>query len=75
MNQFQPQFRNRQRFSFWAVAYLDWQYGVSGHTFTATVTEGSPDTFGITIKKSDGSTYYSAAPGLVSGGDFVISVL
>ena len=75
MNQFQPQFRNRQQFPFWAVAYLDWQCGVSGYTFTATVIDGAPDSFGVTIKKLDGSIYYTAAPGFVSGGDFVISVL
>lgn len=49
--------------------------GVSGYTFTATVTDGTPDTFGITIKKSDGSTYYSAGPGAISGGDLIISLL
>jgi hypothetical protein len=49
--------------------------GVSGYTFTATVSDGSPDNFGITIKKSDGSIYYSAGPGAVSGGDLIISLL
>jgi putative hemolysin len=49
--------------------------GVSGYTITATVTNGSPDSFGITIKKADGSVYYSAGPGNTSGGDLVISLL
>jgi hypothetical protein len=46
--------------------------GVGGYTFTATVTNESPDTFGIVIKKSDGTTYYSAGPKNISGGDLVI---
>jgi hypothetical protein len=49
--------------------------GVSGYTFTATVSDGSPDNFGITIKKSDGSVYYSAGPGNTSGGDLIILLL
>jgi hypothetical protein len=46
--------------------------GVAGYTFTATVTNGSPDSFGIVIKKPDGTTYYSAGPKNISGGDLVI---
>jgi len=46
--------------------------GVGGYTFTATVTNGSPDTFAIVIKKSDGTTYYSAGPKNISGGDLLI---
>jgi nitrous oxidase accessory protein NosD len=46
--------------------------GVGGYTFTAAVTNGSPDSFGIVIKKSSGSTYYSAGPKNVSGGDLAI---
>lgn len=49
--------------------------GVSGYTFIATVTNGSPDSFGITIRKADGSIYYSAGPGSINGGDLVISLL
>jgi hypothetical protein len=49
--------------------------GANGYTFTATVTDGSPDSFGITIRKSDGTIYYSAGPGSVSGGNLVISLL
>jgi hypothetical protein len=46
--------------------------GVGGYTFTATMTNGSPDTFGIVIKKSDGTIYYSVGPKNISGGDLVI---
>ncbi len=45
--------------------------GAGGYTFTATVVNGSPDIFTIVIKKSDGSTYYSAGPKNISGGDLV----
>jgi hypothetical protein len=46
---------------------------ISGYTFTATVTDGSPDMFGITIRRSDGSVYYSASPSAVGGGELSIS--
>jgi hypothetical protein len=46
--------------------------GVGGYTFTATVTNGTPDSFAIVIKKQDGATYYSAGPKNISGGDLVI---
>ena len=46
--------------------------GIGGYTFTATVTNGSPDSLGIVIKKSDGTIYYSAGPKNISGGDLVI---
>ncbi len=45
--------------------------GAGGYTFMATVVNGSPDSFTIVIKKSDGSTYYSAGPKNISGGDLV----
>jgi hypothetical protein len=45
---------------------------VAGYTFTAIVTNGSPDSFGITIRRPDGSVYYSAGPKNISGGDLVI---
>ena len=47
--------------------------GVGGYSFTATITDGSPDSFGITIKNSKGSVYYSAGSKKVSGGDIIIS--
>jgi hypothetical protein len=46
--------------------------GGSGHTFTATVANGVPGSFGIIIRKPDGSTSYSAGPMNISGGDLVI---
>jgi hypothetical protein len=46
--------------------------GIGGYTFTANVTNGSPDTFAIVIKKSDGTTYYYAGPKNISGGDLAI---
>jgi hypothetical protein len=49
--------------------------GVNGYTFTATVTDGSPDSFGITINKPDGSLYYSTPSKSVSGGDLKIALL
>lgn len=49
--------------------------GVAGYTFTATVTTGTPANFSIVIKKSDGSTYYSAGPKNISGGSLAISQL
>jgi len=49
--------------------------GVGGYTFTTTVTNGTPDTFAIVIKKPDGTNYYSAGAKNISGGDLVISPL
>lgn len=46
--------------------------GAGGYSFTATVTNGSPDGFAIGIRRPDGSTYYSAGPKNVSGGDLAI---
>ena len=46
--------------------------GVGGYTFTACVTNGPPDTFGVVIKKPAGTAYYSAGPKNISGGDLVI---
>jgi len=36
--------------------------GKPDYTFAATVTEGSPDLFGITIFKPDGTVFFSAPP-------------
>ena len=47
----------------------------TGYTFTATATDGSPDQFGITINKPDGSLYYSANPADISGGDLILEQL
>lgn len=35
--------------------------GVPGFMFVATATDGAPDTFGIVIRRADGTIYYSAA--------------
>ncbi len=48
---------------------------INGYTFTATITDNAPDSFGITINKPDGSLYYSAPSKAVSGGDLKISLL
>ncbi len=48
--------------------------GVGGYTFTATVVNGNPDTFGIEVRKADGSLYYSAPAKANSGGDLVIQM-
>jgi beta-lactam-binding protein with PASTA domain len=46
--------------------------GRAGYTFIATIKTGSPDTFGIEIRKPDGSVYYKAAPKILAGGDIVV---
>ncbi|MBI5193442.1 MAG: hypothetical protein HZA08_08390 [Nitrospirae bacterium] len=46
---------------------------IAGYTFSATVTNGRPDSFRISIYKSDGSRYYSAGPKNLSGGDLVLT--
>ncbi|MEW5744162.1 MAG: thrombospondin type 3 repeat-containing protein [Nitrospirota bacterium] len=48
--------------------------GAGGYTFTATVTDGSPDSFGITIRKPDGTLYYSAGARNASGGDLLLQM-
>ncbi len=48
---------------------------INGYTFTATITDNAPDSFGITIRKSDGTVYYSAPSKAVSGGNLKISLL
>jgi hypothetical protein len=47
----------------------------TGYSFTATATDRSPDQFGITINKPDGSLYYSVNPADVSGGDLILEQL
>ncbi len=46
--------------------------GITGYTFTATVTDGGPDSMGIEIYKPDGTLYFSADPEAISKGDFII---
>jgi hypothetical protein len=47
---------------------------VQGYSFEATVVDGSPDSFGIIIKKADGTTYYSAPAKTISGGNLIITL-
>ena len=46
--------------------------GAAGYTFTAAVTDGAPDRFGIAIFRPDGSAYYTAAPIAAGGGNLLI---
>jgi beta-lactam-binding protein with PASTA domain len=43
--------------------------GVKGYTFTATVVIGMPDSFGIVIKKANGSVVFSTSTKRVTRGD------
>jgi beta-lactam-binding protein with PASTA domain len=43
--------------------------GVKGYTFTATVVIGNPDSFGIVIKKANGSVVFSTSAKRVTRGD------
>jgi hypothetical protein len=45
----------------------------AGYSFEATVVDGSPDSFGIIIKKADGTVYYSAPAKAISGGNLIIT--
>lgn len=47
---------------------------VKGYSFEANVVDGSPDSFGIVIKKADGTTYYSAPTKIISGGNLIITL-
>ncbi|MBI5195025.1 MAG: DUF1566 domain-containing protein [Nitrospirae bacterium] len=46
--------------------------GTSGYTFTATITDGSPDTMGLEINKPDGTPYFSSSSQQVSSGIFIV---
>lgn len=46
--------------------------GVPDYTFTATVSDGSPDAMGIEIRKPDGSLRYSADSNTLSRGNFIV---
>ncbi|MBI5055220.1 MAG: RHS domain-containing protein [Nitrospirae bacterium] len=43
---------------------------ISGCTFTARITDGSPDAMAIEIRKPDGTLYYSAVPKTVASGNY-----
>ncbi|MBI5194749.1 MAG: hypothetical protein HZA10_00335 [Nitrospirae bacterium] len=47
--------------------------GTAGYTFTATITDGSPDAIGVQIKKSDGTLYYNALSKAVTSGNFTVT--
>jgi Abnormal spindle-like microcephaly-assoc'd, ASPM-SPD-2-Hydin len=47
--------------------------GVAGYVFTATIVDGSPDKFGLSINKLNGTPVYSVPPKAVSGGNLVLS--
>ncbi|MBI5050773.1 MAG: putative metal-binding motif-containing protein, partial [Nitrospirae bacterium] len=47
--------------------------GAPNYTFTATVTEGSPDAMGIEIKKLDGTLYYSAPSQVIASGNYTVA--
>ncbi len=45
--------------------------GVTGYRFLAHVTDGAPDSFGITIHRPDGTLFYTYAQSIV-GGDLIV---
>jgi hypothetical protein len=47
--------------------------GVSGFAFTATATDGSPDRFGIVIRRADGSILFNAGAQPLGGGSLTLS--
>jgi hypothetical protein len=46
--------------------------GISGYTFTATITDGNPDTMEIEIYDPDGTLYFQSGSGDLISGDFSI---
>lgn len=48
--------------------------GAAGYGFTATVTDASPDTFAIDIRRPDGTLHFSAGARPLVAGDFQVSV-
>jgi len=46
--------------------------GAPGYTFAVTATDGSPDTFGIVIRRSDGTVHYSSSTLPLAGGAFTV---
>jgi len=47
--------------------------GAGGYTFTATVLDSAPDSFGIAIRRPDDSIYYSTATAPTAGGNLSIA--
>jgi len=54
------------------IAGLGSVNGAGGYTFTATVVDGSPDSFGIVVRRMDGSVYFAAAGQPLAGGAFSV---
>jgi hypothetical protein len=48
--------------------------GAAGYTFTATAADGTPDTFGIVIRRPEGTILHSTPPLALAGGGFSASV-
>jgi hypothetical protein len=48
--------------------------GKTGYTFEADVFDGSPDQFGIVIRNSNGTTYYSAPLMSIRGGSLTVTI-
>jgi len=48
--------------------------GAGNYTFEAVVIDNDPDSFGITIKAPNGSTYYSAPPKNISVGNLDVTI-
>lgn len=46
--------------------------GASGYTFTATITDGTPDAIGIEIYKPDGTPYFNAVSKTIASGNYNI---
>jgi len=57
------------------IAGIGWVRGVPGYTFTATITNGNPDRFAITINKPNGSLYYRAAATRLDSGEVFLVTL
>lgn len=47
--------------------------GVAGYSFTATMTDASPDTFAIAIRRPDGTSHFSAAGQPLVAGELELS--
>ena len=57
------------------IAGIGWVRGVPGYTFTATITNGNPERFAITINKPNGSLYYRAAATRLDSGEVFLVTL
>jgi hypothetical protein len=48
--------------------------GVPGYTFTAVATDGSPDSFGIVIRRPDGTVHYATSSATLAGGALAMTL-